>query len=85
MFILAAMAFLGSGSGGNWRRRSPVEQGKSVCPYVHLYIHTSVCPPPAPQMDGQTDLQTHVWMYRFPLFYRTLSPSVPSEAAAQLT
>ena len=30
-------------------------------------------------MDGRTD----VWMYRFPLFYRTLTPPVPSVAAAQ--
>ena len=34
---------------------------------------------------GWTDRWTYIWMYRFPLFYRTSSPPVPSGAAALLT
>ena len=34
---------------------------------------------------GGTDGQTYIWTHRFPLFYRTLFPMVPSRAAALLT
>ena len=45
-----AHGFLGSGSGGTRRRRSPVERGESVRPSVRPSIRPSVhLPPQAPQ------------------------------------
>ena len=79
----------GSGSGGNRRRRSPVEYRGNL--YVCLYLHKAVrpsCERPASASEGLKG-RTYVRMYVHtdvqipPVFYRTSSPSVPSGAAAQ--
>ena len=68
----------GSGSGGNRRRRSPVEYRGNL--YVGLYLHKAVrpsCERPASASEGlkgRTYVRMYVQTYRFPLYSTGLRP-----------
>ena len=72
--------FLGSGPGGNWRGRSPVEYRGNVIGLGQLQRGFNLGR--GENAYGRTDRCTDVQIP--PLFYRTLSPPVPSGAAAPL-